>query len=579
MNSWRRKIHPNKTLLVLATLILLTGGLLFFRKGPAGKKGVLAKQVSQDSIGNSLSLPKKDASIETKPAQTSLREKVQPRPIKEAPTKKPAFTILVESEARKPIDGATVSLFLDQSLQEVKQTDTMGKATFNAKLKGNLRYVLVRKEGFGLEFRWIKEERSTYRVALSREGFIEGNVETPLGGPLSKIRVFAFPKGFPDFRFLNSPQAREVLKRKGIFSKTQSDSQGHFRLTGLNPKIPYNLFWGGRGWAGVDPLIGIRCNSSPQKLVCWKIYGRVGKVVMRDHSVPLKVQNCRISCGDPITSPKLDYEPMNIFSSSLTLAGIPSVQSYKSWKTGMWDWRLNEEFLGLKSDTLTEITLPLVYMVPGLKKEKFLLHLLPCKEGPVATQPLYFTKTAMGFGKVVLKMKNGLDPKRFGIHLPLRLNTFGKLKFIPVNKGDSFTVFLNRLWGPPKTVPGIPFGDYKVKLNLLTGPSIPPLEGTLVSIGPKPVTLTWDFKRSAGILFKKKQMALDSLEINLVYLDGNNWRIQFHLRGPSFFLPCLWEGNFNFKIDSSRFGKPLHLFLKNIHTKRGEVLEVPCYFK
>ncbi|HHI79053.1 MAG TPA: carboxypeptidase regulatory-like domain-containing protein [Planctomycetes bacterium] len=519
------------------------------------------------------------------------KKEEDPKEIKEK------WSIRVLSSSNRAISGSTVSLLSFDSNFAEEKTDRDGRAYFTIPKTTEISTIKVQSEGYATLFEQTKKAQFGYVIHLNREGTIQGFISSPLGIPLSGMRVFAFPRNYPSLIFsslrelwalsshsTNQNQAESPIKRfSRMFPHATSDKSGYFKIRGVDPLTPYFLYGGGDGWALVDDVPKtVRSGSTPIRLEFWKLYGGISKAFFRDHSIPPGIPGSRIYEGNYegcLLASRLGYQPRDVTfpSPALALSGLPYPKG--GFSDGFLDWRTNYCFLGLKDGKIPSITLPVCFKIPGLKDETIQLRLVPLKNTLPKPQKIFFTKTVPGFGNAILSFKHSINPAACGLttnHGPSLASFRARLVFLSQTKSPSFKKYIRKLWGSPYKVSGIPYGEYHVRLDLMTGPNLFPLEGKRVTIGPHPTKLSWDLHKAAGVLFDPEKARSGEMEIQYRDLFGKRKK-SLRITGPPFYVYPLWESNFDFKIKFINLGRGPSETLKGISLTAGKVLKVPCF--
>ncbi|GEM_PF-3721695 len=578
-----KQIHKS-ILIFLGTSFLLTFVLLFLFHGHQQRKDSEIAPISEDSGApiQGVSLSSASGNPATRVARKPLPTKGPVKKGKKVKAKK--YSIQVFSTLKRPISGAQVNLLSAGRIEAQGVTNAEGKVLLSFESRGSPLIFLVKAKGFGLGSRSIQNKEKEYIFYLAQEGKITGRVQSPLGVPLEGMRIYALPKGFPkwqifgDYFFWDHPIPMSRLR--SMIPQAISNKNGFFVLTGLDPKDSYTLVGGGKGWVSLeDSLPEVRSGSSAQ-LVFWKLYGRIVKAYLNNHRTPpegidFNLDSEPVGAGSRMAS-LIGYTPKepDMFSFIMPFSGLSIPRKFLSFDRGV-DWRKACYFLALKSDQLKEVSLETTYRVTGYKVKRFSIHLLPLKR-IIPEQEVHVSMETQGFGQLILVYEGSLDPRSVNVETRQLFHTFGKLHLVCRTGSYHANCPLFNLWGPP-TILQVPYGRYHVSMTFPTGWGLLPVEGKELRVGPDPVKLHWDLRRSAALLLKPNHLPPGILTVDL--LDRNR-RIKrsLYIEGPPFYLPCLWEGDFDFKLKKHLGnGKYIEDKVSNIHLKASEIREVECF--
>jgi hypothetical protein len=351
----------------------------------------------------------------------------------------------------------------------------------------------------------------TVELELVGEGRIAGRVRRADSVAVSDGQVFCWPAETRPSA--DAIYARQRSDHRLLVVDTASD--GKFELDGLDPRVPYTVVAGANGLAPREWVLSARTGASDLEIVMWHVYGLNARVTsMQGGSVKTSWRLTREFQIPPLP----ESEATRVFPRSLDfqLAGLSPKTTDEA--------KSLSAFLGVKAAASLPDFGPLAVSisVPGYEPARWEVR-FPRVDILLTEQVFSLQPTAEGWGTLVLDVvRASFEETATDSEEPWAWLVLERAH------ADPSRVALRSL-GDHQTVDGIPYGDYRIRLEvgrLYRSPA----DGSSIDarIGPVDAHATFDLS-DAGVV----QLSIDAPNsVDPGPLTMYLFSVERHLRQP-----------------------------------------------
>lgn len=331
---------------------------------------------------------------------------------------------------------------------------------------------------------------NSYRIVLQPAVSIVGRVRCFDGSPPPAVsEVLAWHTATMAMR-----DARTLLAKEVGLLRTQTGTDGTFRIDGARAGRTYSLLAGCRGWCSTAPTQVAAGAPQLAEITLLPLFGCILEIDADATPTPsgseLMLAGTRRH-HEPDDIPELQSVQVPSLASMLAAAEPDGTSPLE---TGVDDWRRSYRLYAAATHADYIDGLAIEFDIPGYRRDSFAIR-LPRYTGAWATHRVLLARTAIGFGSLEIRWPDVL-PRSGGGFWDCSLDLILRPKSEPA---AALHLVVPRS-GPTTRIGGLPLGVYDVRLASRWGFQHPMNRWLEVEIRQEAATLEVPLDRCGGIM-------------------------------------------------------------------------------